>query len=261
VSTLRSPRALFISHGAPTLALDKIPAHEFLIELGQRLPKPRAVVVVSPHWGAPIFAIKQDERYRAWHDFGGFPDELYQIQYAPPGNAALAARIAAHLQKAQIATRLVGDARLDHGVWVPLMLMYPNADVPVINVACLGRDPQVHYELGRVLNEAVDGDVLIIGSGSAVHNLHELAAPGTAAASWATRFDDWLNERIEAGDHQALLNYRAQGPDAARAHPTEEHLMPLYVALGAGGGKGQALHRSFSYGNLSMACYGFEAAR
>jgi 4,5-DOPA dioxygenase extradiol len=116
----------------------------------------------------------------------------------------------------------------------------------------------VHYELGRVLNEAVDDDVLIIGSGSAVHNLHELAAPGTAAASWATRFDDWLNARIEAGDHQALLNYRAQAPDAARAHPTEEHLMPLFVALGAGGGVGHALHRSFSYGNLSMACYGFD---
>ncbi|WP_161554199.1 DODA-type extradiol aromatic ring-opening family dioxygenase [Stenotrophobium rhamnosiphilum] len=254
------PRALFISHGAPTLALDKISAHQFLIELGQRLPKPRAVVVISPHWSAPIFAIKQDERYRAWHDFGGFPDELYQIQYSPQGNASLAARIFEHLQKAQIATRMVSDPRLDHGVWVPLMLMYPDADVPVVNVACLGRDPQVHYELGRALRDAVDDDVLIIGSGSAVHNLHELAAPGTPPASWATRFDDWLNARIEAGDHEALLDYRAQAPDAARAHPTEDHLMPFYVALGAGGGKGQALHRSFSYGNLSMACYGFPAA-
>jgi len=118
----------------------------------------------------------------------------------------------------------------------------------------------VHYELGRALRDAVDDDVLIIGSGSAVHNLHELAAPGTPPASWAARFDDWFNERIEAGDHEALLDYRAQAPDAARAHPTEDHLMPLYVALGAGGGKGRALHRSFSYGNLSMACYGFPAA-
>ncbi|MES2488574.1 MAG: class III extradiol ring-cleavage dioxygenase [Pseudomonadota bacterium] len=251
------PRALFISHGAPTLALDKIPAHQFLIELGQQLPKPRAVVVISPHWSAPLFAIKQDERYRAWHDFGGFPDELYQIQYAPPGNASLAARIAEHLQHAQIATRMVSDARLDHGVWVPLMLMYPEADVPVVNVACLGRDPQVHYDLGRALRDAVDDDVLIIGSGSAVHNLHELAAPGTPPASWATRFDDWINARIEAGDHEALLDYRAQAPDAVRAHPTEDHLMPLFVALGVGGGKGHALHQSFSYGNLSMACYGF----
>lgn len=260
MSTFR-PRALFISHGAPTLATDKIPAHEFLIELGKRLPRPRAVVVVSPHWSAPIFAIKQDERYRAWHDFGGFPDELYQIQYAPPGNAALASRIAEHLQQAQIDTRLVSDARLDHGVWVPLMLMYPDADVPVINVACLGRNPQVHYELGRALNDAVDDDVLIIGSGSAVHNLHELAAPTTPPASWAKHFEQWLSERIEDGDHQALLNYRALAPDAVRAHPTEDHLMPLYVALGAGGGKGLALHRSFSYGNLSMACYGFDAER
>ena len=250
-------RALFISHGAPTLATDKIAAHDFLLELGRRLPRPRAVVVVSPHWGAPIFAIKQDERYRAWHDFGGFPDELYQIEYAPPGNSALASRIAAHLQKSQIATRLVSDARLDHGVWVPLMLMYPDADVPVINIACLGRDPQVHYELGRALKDALDDDVIVIGSGSAVHNLHELAAPGTPPESWATRFDDWLKARIEAGDHPALLDYRAHAPDAARAHPTEEHLMPLFVALGAGGGKGQLLHASFSYGNLSMACYGF----
>lgn len=255
-----NPRALFISHGAPTLALEKIPAHEFLIELGKRLPRPRAIVVVSPHWSAPIFAIKQDERYRAWHDFAGFDDALYQIQYAPPGNTALVARIAEHLQHAQIDTRLISDPRLDHGVWVPLMLMYPDADVPVVNVACLGRNPQVHFELGRALNEALDDDVLIIGSGSAVHNLHELAASGTPPASWAKRFDQWINDRVEAGDHEALLDYRAQAPDAARAHPTEDHLMPFYVALGAGG-KGQALHRSFSYGNLSMACYGFEAAR
>lgn len=252
-------RGLFVSHGAPTLALDPIPARQFLVDLGQRMPKPRAVVVVSPHWGAPIFAIKQDERYRAWHDFGGFPEELYQIRYAPPGNPALAERIAAHFQDSQIPTRLISDARLDHGVWVPLMLMYPEADVPIINVACLGRDPQVHYELGRALAGTLDDDVLVIGSGSAVHNLHELASTGTPAASWATRFDDWLRERVEAGDHQGLLDYRARAPDAARAHPTEEHLMPLFVALGAGGGRGETLHRSFSYGNLSMACYGFTA--
>ena len=251
------PRALFISHGAPTLALEKIPAHDFLIELGRSLPRPSAVVVVSPHWIAPVFAVKQAERYRAWHDFGGFPDALNQIRYAPPGDPALAAHIAQHLQQARIATQLVDDERLDHGVWVPLVLMYPQADVPVINVASLGRGTQAHYKLGRVLAAAVDDDALIIGSGGAVHNLHEISAPGTRPPPWALGFDDWLADKLLENDREALLDYRRQAPDAARAHPTEDHLMPLFVALGAAHAGAQALHRSFSYGSLSMACYAF----
>jgi 4,5-DOPA dioxygenase extradiol len=249
-------RALFISHGAPTLAVEKIPAHDFLIELGKRLPRPCAIVAVSPHWIAPQFAIKQVERHRAWHDFGGFPDELYQIRYAPPGDPALAARIAQQLQQSGMQTQLVSDERIDHGVWVPLLLMFPQADIPVVNVASLGRGPQAHYQLGRALGEACGDDVLIVGSGGAVHNLHEIAAPGSPPKDWAIRFDDWLAGRLQAGDHEALLDYRASAPDATRAHPTEDHLMPLFVALGAGG-KAEPLHRSFSYGSLSMACYGF----
>lgn len=252
------PRALFISHGAPTLAQDKIPAHDFLIDLGRSLPQPSAVIVVSPHWIAPTFAVKQAERYRAWHDFGGFPDALYRIRYAPPGDSQLAARVAQQLQESGIATQRVDDARLDHGVWVPLLLMFPAADVPVINVASLGRDPRAHYELGRALATAVgDDDVLIVGSGGAVHNLRELDAPGTLPEEWALQFDDWLADRLLENDREALLDYRRQAPNAARAHPTEDHLMPLFVALGAGHAGAQVLHRSFSYGNLSMACYGF----
>ena len=249
-------RALFISHGAPTLALEQIPAHDFLVQLGRELPRPSAVVVVSPHWIAPVPAVKQAERYRAWHDFGGFADELYQIRYAPPGDPVLAERIAQHLRQAKIATQLVDDVRLDHGVWVPLLLMYPDADIPVINVASLGRGPQAHYDLGRAL-AALDDDVLIIGSGGAVHNLREIAAPGSLPEEWALRFDDWLADRLLENDREALLDYRRQAPDAARAHPTEDHLMPLFVALGAAHAEAQVLHRSFSYGNLSMACYGF----
>jgi 4,5-DOPA dioxygenase extradiol len=251
------PRALFISHGAPTLALDPIPAHDFLIALGRELPRPSAIVVVSPHWIAPQFAVKQAARYRAWHDFGGFPDALYQIRYAPPGDPQLAARIAQHLGQSHIATQLVDDTKLDHGVWVPLRLMYPDADIPVINVASLGRDPSTHFELGRALAEAVGDGVLIMGSGGAVHNLHEIAAPGTMPEEWALRFDDWLADKLLENDREALLDYRRQAPDATRAHPTEDHLMPLYVALGASRTGAQVLHRSFSYGSLSMACFGF----
>ena len=155
------------------------------IDLGQRMPRPGAVLVVSPHWMAPMFAVKQDQRYRAWHDFGGFPDALYRLQYDAPGAPGLARNVVAGLQQAGIATQLLSDARIDHGVWVPLMLMFPQADVPVINIASPGRDPRAHYELGRALAAMLEEDVLIIGSGGAVHNLRDLAAPGTPPAPWA----------------------------------------------------------------------------
>ncbi|TXH05721.1 MAG: dioxygenase [Nevskiaceae bacterium] len=250
-------RSLFLSHGAPTLALDTIPAHDFLKTLGATLPRPSAIVAVSPHWMAPVPAVKTTARYRAWHDFGGFPDALYQLRYAPAGDAARAQRIAAALQQAGIDTQLVDDERLDHGVWVPLMLMFPQADVPVIHVASLGRDPAAHYALGRALADGVDEEVLILGSGGAVHNLRALAAPGTPPQEWALSFDDWLCDRLLENDREALLDYRRQAPGAAHAHPTEDHLMPLFVALGAAHAGATTLHRSFSYGNLSMACYGF----
>lgn len=254
----RLPRALFVSHGAPTLPLDDHPARAFLQELGTALPKPRAVVIVSPHWTAPVFAIKDTRRYSAWHDFHGFPEELYKLRYDAPGEPELAAHLAGHLQASGVPTLQTADARLDHGAWVPLMLMYPAADVPVVNVAISSGGPGAHFALGRALAQACADDILIIGSGGTVHNLRELARPGTPPAGWARGFDDWLAQRLLDGRHGELLDYRAAAPDAVRAHPTEDHLLPLFAALGAGGGKARQLHHSFSYGNIGMAAYAFD---
>ena len=251
--------SIFVSHGSPMLAVEAGPARDFLIRLGQELPRPRAVIVASPHWQARGFAVKQAERFRAWHDFYGFPSELYRLSYAPPGDPQLAAQIEQHLRAQGLPTHGVsGDPRIDHGVWIPLMLMYPQADVPVVQVAISGDGPDAHLKLGRALGAMRLDGVLVLGSGGATHNLGELGHGG-APAQWSARFDDWLAQRLADGDWDALTAYREQAPDAARAHPTEEHLMPLFVAGGAGG-RAVELHRSFSYGTLSMAAYGFEAA-
>ncbi|MGH8541345.1 MAG: DODA-type extradiol aromatic ring-opening family dioxygenase [Stenotrophobium sp.] len=248
-------RSIFVSHGAPTLALADHPARDFLVELGRSLPKPRAVVVISPHWQTTAFAVKQAGRFTAWHDFGGFPRELYELRYEPPGEPALAARIEAQLADQNLPTQLISDTRIDHGVWIPLMLMFPQADVPVVPVSVRNAGPEEHLKLGRALAGLDDG-VLILGSGGAVHNLHEISPPGTPAPDWAMRFDDWTRERVTRSDWDELVRYRSLAPEATRAHPTEEHFMPLFVAGGAGAGA-NVLHQSFSYGGLGMAAYGF----
>lgn len=252
-------RSIFVSHGAPTLALDDHPARDFLVALGRSLPKPRAIVVISPHWQTPAFAVKQSDRFTAWHDFGGFPQELYELRYAPPGAPALAARIETLIAGSGLPTALISHPRIDHGVWIPLLLMFPDADVPVVPVSVRNAGPDEHLKLGRAL-AGLDDDVLILGSGGAVHNLHEIYAPGLPTPGWAACFDEWTRGRVITGDWDALVHYRSLAPEAARAHPTEEHFMPLFVAAGAGG-EASVLHQSFSYGSLGMAAYGFAKRR
>lgn len=250
-------RSLFLSHGAPTLATSRHPANAFLRELGTRLPKPRAAIVVSPHWMAPAFAVKSVPRHATWHDFGGFPRELYELRYEPAGDAALAARVTQALIGAGLATAADTNPRLDHGVWVPLMLMWPEADVPIVQVAVGRGGPEAHWRLGEALAPLLDADTLLIGSGSLVHNLHEITAEYSAAPDWVRGFDTWMSERLAERERAALLDYRRQAPSAARAHPTEEHLLPLFTAAGAGAAATK-LHESYAYGGLSMSAYGFQ---
>jgi 4,5-DOPA dioxygenase extradiol len=249
--------SLFVSHGAPTLPISDIPARDFLRQLGGTLPRPRAIVALSPHWVTAGVQVKSPARYSTWHDFGGFPEELYQIQYVPQGEPAVAARVLELLQGAGIDARASSDMRLDHGVWVPLLLAWPDADIPVVQVSSTVNTPRAYFELGRALRPLAGEGVLVLGSGGAVHNLGALNWSGDGPApAWAREFDDWIDARVQAGDWDTLCNYRKQAPHSVRAHPTEDHFLPLFFAGGAGG-VARPLHRSFSYGSLGMGAYGF----
>lgn len=249
-------RSVFVGHGAPTLALTDLPGKRFLEELGAQSPRPRALIVISPHWQTVGVTIKSAPQFQAWHDFSGFPDELYQLRYAPRGDAALAASVGQALRKAGFAPQVSADTRIDHGVWVPLLLMYPQADIPLVQVSVTHGGPDEHFRIGRVLRDLAGAEVLIVGSGSLVHNLREVQFDDTATPEWAQAFDDWMTQQLLTGDWDRLCHYRQLAPAAARAHPTDEHLMPLFVAGGAGA-RAEVLHRSFSLGSLSMAAYGF----
>ena len=248
---------VFVSHGAPTLILDDVPARTFLASLGQQLPKPKAIIAVSAHWDTDVPAVSLARKPETIHDFYGFPDALYRLRYAAPGDPKLAERVA----------KLTGAAHdnhrgLDHGAWVPAMLGWPEADIPIFQLSVQpDQSPAHHIALGRKLAPLREEGVLVMGSGSATHNLRALVRGGVDCEpeSWAQEFDDWLAATLEKGDEAALADYRAQAPGASEAHPTDEHLLPLHVAYGAAGegARGRALHRSFSLGNLSMASYAF----
>lgn len=251
---------IFVSHGAPTLIVEDIPARDFLAKLGRNMARPKAVLVVSAHWETREPHASIAERPETIHDFYGFPEELYRLRYDAPGAPEIARRAVDLLTQAGIPA--TGELRgLDHGAWCPLMLMYPRADIPVTQVSIQPmRGPAHHYAVGQALRALTTEDVLIVASGGAVHNLRAIAGSGDQTIpEWAQAFDDWLAEKIAAGDVENLIDYRARAPGAAAAHPRDEHFLPLFVAMGAAGDrpKGDLLHTSFSRGSLSMAAFRF----
>ncbi|HEY4076395.1 MAG TPA: class III extradiol ring-cleavage dioxygenase [Rhizomicrobium sp.] len=244
--------SLFVSHGAPSLPFDDVPARDFLRGLGQSLGKPRAIVMASAHWDTDVPTANAVAVNDTIHDFGGFPQALYDIRYPAPGDAVLA-RVVAELADGTANT----SRGLDHGAWVPLMLMYPDAHIPVVQVSVQSRRGAAHHiALGRSLAKLREDNVLVMGSGGFVHNLRRVAPPGSPESDWSKQFADWMHERLMAGDDAALADYRAQAPQAAMAHPTDEHLMPLFAAYGAGG-KAERLHSSATFGSLRMDAYSF----
>ena len=248
---------VFVSHGSPTLILDDVPARAFLASLGRQLPRPKAIVAVSAHWDSDVPAVSLARKPQTIHDFYGFPDALYRLHYDAPGAPELAERVA----------KLTGAAHdphrgLDHGAWVPAMLAWPQADVPIFQLSIQPEEsPAHHVALGRKLSTLREEGVLVMGSGSATHNPRALVRGVRDAEPepWAQAFDDWLAETVEKGDEEALADYRQRAPYAREAHPTDEHFLPLHVAYGAAGkgARGKPLHRSFTLGNLSMASYAF----
>ncbi|MDR2306693.1 MAG: dioxygenase [Paucimonas sp.] len=247
--------SLFISHGSPMLALQPGASGPALAGLARALPRPKAIVVVSAHWESRELLVTANAQPRTWHDFGGFPPALYAVQYPAPGEPGLARRIAGLL-----GAQLDEQRPFDHGAWVPLSLMYPAADIPVVQVSLPSQSgPALQLEVGAALATLRQEGILLIGSGSITHNLGELDwhAGADSIEPWALAFRDWVVERLQADDRAALLDYRQQAPYAVRNHPSDEHLLPLFFAMGAGERIG-IVHQGFTLGALGMDIYRFD---
>ena len=256
--------AVFVSHGSPMIVFEPGPARDFLAGLGKRFGRPRAILVVSAHHDEALAVVTAPERPVTIHDFGGFPAELHAIDYPATGDPALARRVAALVAATGVPTAIDPERGLDHGAWVPLMLGWPAADVPVVQLSISSAHAaQWHHRVGAALAPLREEGVLVIGSGSMTHNLREVfgARRGLDADTpgWVSGFADWMEERLLAGDTAAVLDAIDQGPDGRRNHPTPDHLLPLFTALGAGGEGATAttLHRSYTYGVLAMDAYSF----
>jgi 4,5-DOPA dioxygenase extradiol len=255
--------SLFVSHGAPTFAIEPGLAGAQLHALGLALGKPRGIVVVSPHWMTRGVAVTASARPPTIHDFGGFPAALYSLQYPAPGDRALAARAAQLLQVLGKPVHVDEARGLDHGAWVPLLHMYPDADVPVVQVS-LPHDSTAAtaYALGQALAPLAQEGVLVIGSGSLTHNLYEFRTGEVKAADYAVEFTHWIRDAVQRGDTDALLRALQDAPHAQRAHPTSDHFLPLLVAAGAAtdATPTTVLDGGIRHGMLAMESYLFGQA-
>jgi 4,5-DOPA dioxygenase extradiol len=258
--------SLFISHGAPTFALQPGLAGPRLTVLGRSLPRPEAVLVVSPHWMTPAPRVGTSTQPETIHDFGGFEPALYRIQYPARGHEALARRTVERLTQAGWPAQADERRGIDHGAWVPLRHLYPDADVPVFQVSQPSRlDAQGAWDFGRALAPLADEGVLIVGSGSLTHNLYELRGTYGPDEPYVRAFAAWVRDAVEQGDRTRLLRTLEDAPDARRAHPTTEHFWPLLVAAGAADGgddllPAKVIEGGIAYGMLAMDSYAFGLA-
>ena len=252
--------SLFISHGSPMLALQPGASGPVLARLAATLPRPKAIVVMSAHWESRELLVSASPAPETWHDFGGFPRELFAVQYPAPGDPALAQQIVELLAADGLPARLDHQRPFDHGTWVPLSLMYPTADIPVVQVSLPSHmGPALQTRIGQALRSLREQGVLLIGSGSITHNLGELdwRAGPESIEPWAREFRDWVVDKLDTQDEAALHDYRHQAPHAVRSHPSDEHLLPLYFARGAGG-QFSVAHQGFTLGALGMDIYRFD---
>ncbi|MFI9382200.1 dioxygenase [Kutzneria sp. NPDC052558] len=219
---------LYLSHGAPPLADDELWTGQ-LAAWSKDLPKPKAILMVSAHWEEAPLSLSATTTVPLVYDFWGFPQRYYDVRYAAPGAPQLADRVR---QLLGASVHDVPDRGLDHGAYVPLVEMYPDADVPVLQMSMPTLDPERLMEIGRKLAPLRDEGVLIIGSGFFTHNLRALRAEGTP--TWSTEFDDWGHRALDSGDLDSLLDFENKAPAGRMAHPRTEHFAPLFVTLGAG---------------------------
>jgi len=271
----RTPLApIFLSHGSPMTALEPREAGAFMQRLGPAIDaafgRPKAIVAVSAHTLARAPVLLAGAQHEAVYDFGGFDERLYTLRYDAPGAPAWADRVQALLQQAGLPVHRAEQGGLDHGIWTPLRYLWPQADVPVLPLAFVPSwSPQQLFDFGAALAPLADEGVLVMGSGSITHNLRRVFAAGLhdagrAATPESLAFRDWFCERGAAADWPALLDYRQQAPHAVLMHPTDEHLLPYYLAAGAAGtAPALRLHASHTHGDLGMDAYAFgpQAAR
>ena len=245
---------LFVSHGAPTLALDGGAWAAALAAWAGTLDGVRAILVVSAHWESPgPVRVLAQAHPETLHDFGGFPEALYQMRYPAPGDPALAARVVAMIRAAGLAAELDDQRPLDHGAWVPLRAAFPEARIPVVQVSLpLPRTPRQLFQLGSLLGPLRREGVLLMGSGGIVHNLRLLDWSGSGAPEpWALGFEAWVGDRL--GDPPALFEAAGQAPAYLKAVPTSEHFDPLFFALGAANGSPvQTVFQGWQMGSLSL---------
>lgn len=246
--------SLFVSHGSPTVLIEEdSPGRAFLSQLGHQIEKPKSILIVSAHWETESPMVTAGGPLDTIHDFYGFADELYEMSYRAQGDGDLSKKV-----QTQLGARVDERRGLDHGAWSALKLMYPDADIPVVQLSLQSHLPaQYHYDIGKKLSGLRKEGVLIIGSGAATHNLRALKWFDKSPDAWAIAYEDWLAKVVAEQDHAGLLDARQRAPHYSMAHPVDEHWLPIYVAMGAGGDM-RLLHRGFEHRNLSMAAVAFD---
>ncbi len=255
---------LFLSHGSPMHAINAGAAGEVWAALAAELPTPRAVLMVTAHWETNQPTLSGHAKPPMIYDFGGFPESLYKIVY-PAGEPQIAADALALLTTAGIAAGIDQGRGMDHGTWVPLLKMFPNADIPVVQLSVQpAQNPQHHIAVGRALRPLRERGVLIVGSGHLTHNLRDwMQSRGERSPlPYARSFQQWVNTQLTTHNIDQLSRYRESSPDGVRAHPTPEHFLPLFVALGAAGNDAdvERVFDGFEGNALAMDAYRFNAA-
>lgn len=252
-------KPLFLAHGSPMMAIEKSVYTEFLNDLGQSI-NPKAIVVFTSHWTTDNITISaSDLVYDTIYDFYGFPEELYKIKYQAKGSSAVAEKVKNKLINSGIEVKTDLVRGLDHGAWTLLQHLYPKADIPVVQVSINYALPvEEQIKIGNALKELCEEDILILGSGNTVHNLRLVDFNSTNIDSWAKEFDDWLINKIENKELDALFDYKKSAPHSNLAVPTPDHLVPLFIALGSSAEwNPKVIFRNYQLGNLSYLCYEF----
>ena len=264
--------SVFVSHGSPMIALEPGEAGAFMQRLGPAIDaafgRPRAILAISAHTAARAPVLLAGARHQAVYDFGNFDPRLNQMRYDAPGAPELANEVAERLAQAALAAHVLDQGGLDHGIWTALRYIYPDADIPVLPLAFVpSQSPAEQFALGAALAPLREQGVLVLGTGSITHNLRRVFAGGLRAAAdqpeipESSLFRSWMAARSAERDWPALFDYRELAPHAVDMHPTDEHLLPWFVAAGAGGRDAtpQRLHDSVTFGSLAMDAYAFGA--
>ena len=264
---------LFLSHGAPNMVLHDAPVRDFMLGLAGNYPKPEAIVSFSAHFETQGTAVVSDAKPEMIYDFRGFEPELHEMDYPANGHSAMAKEILTLLKSAGINAVDVKHRGFDHGTWVPLSLVYPQADIPIVQVSIdPDETPEYHFKLGQALASLADRNIAIIGTGNITHNLPALFSKGrdpeldANIKGYVETFLKWFDEQLESNHLENLLNYRNKAPFAEENHPTDEHLLPIFVALGAANGesstqkKARKIHASYNYEFLAMDAWEFSKA-